>query len=263
MAKVITFGNFKGGVGKTTASCMLSYILYKQGYKVLTLDFDPQANSTNFLCKTFDIKLNKFTSTYEAIEQMNLSNAIINLDTNFDILPSAVDLTAYRDFLNTKAKGYKQHYILGLLLEDIKYDYDFVIIDVPPTLSEFTNNALIASDYTLVIMQTEPDSLIGAIEYYKHAIEMKQYNKKLKVLGILPYLAKKRSKIDEHVMQESLSEESQIKDYIFKNHIYERERVKRFRVNGIKNEDHHDRKVFKMYKSVASELLEKVGAINE
>jgi len=264
MSKVITFGNFKGGVGKTTASCMFSYILQQQSYKVLLVDFDPQANSTNFLCKTFDIQLNEFVSIYEAIEQTNLRSAILNLNTNFDILPSAVDLTGYRDLIDKKAKGNKQHYFLAFLLEGIKYDYDFVIIDVPPTISEFTNNALVSSDHTLIIMQTEPDSLIGAIEYHRHAIKMsEEFNPKLKVSGILPYLAKKRSKIDQHIMKKSLSDESKIKDYIFKNHIYERERVKRFRINGIKNEDHHDKKVFKMYNNVVEELLEKVGMKDE
>lgn len=265
MTKVITFGNFKGGVGKTTASCMLSYILYKQRYKVLVIDFDPQANSTNFLTNTFQVELNNFVSLYEGIEKEDLYQAVLKLDDNLDILPSAVDLVAFKNLLRKKTQGNEnnEHYYLDYLLTDLKNDYDFVIIDVPPTISEFTNNALAASDFTLIIMQTEPDSLSGAIDYSQYTEEMKKFNPELKVLGILPYLENKRSKIDEYILETSMSEELNIKDLVFKNHVYQRERVKRFRINGITNKDFHDKKVFKMYEKVTNELLEKVGNNNE
>src|SRR5699024_7689819 len=124
---------------------------------------------------------------------------------------------------------------------------------------EFTNNALVASDFTVIIMQTEPDSLSGAINYKEYAEGMQAFNPPLEIAGILPYLKKKSSKIDEYILNISLSDNLDIKDIVFNNHIYSRERVKRFRINGITKQDHHDKNVFKMYQKVLNELLEKVN----
>src|SRR5699024_8432229 len=219
MTQTITFGNFKGGVGKTTSTSMFSYLLSSQGKKVLAIDFDPQANMTNFLFKTFNVSSNdEYTSIYEALEKEDLTKGILSLSTNLDIIPSDVDLVAFQDVLpNSKEK---KHYYLDYLLEQIKNDYDYILIDVPPTISEFTNNALIASDYTMIIMQTEHDSLSGAISFNDYVIGMKSFNTELETIGILPYLKKKRSKIDEYILNISLSEQLNIKDIVFKNHIY-------------------------------------------
>lgn len=265
MGKVITFGNFKGGVGKTTNTVMFSYMLNEKGYKVLTIDFDPQANATKFLTNSFNVNLNDFTSIYEGIEKENLNEAIINLTEGFHLLPSAMDLVNFKDFLDEKigdSDKSNKHYFLKFLLEDIKDNYDFVIIDVPPTFSEFSNNAIVASDYALIIMETDPDSLLGAIEFNNYINEMEQFNPNIKVAGVLPYLAKKRSRIDKYIYQTSMSDNVELKDLIFKNHVYSHDRVRTFRVDGITNKDHHDKTVFKMYNTVTNELIEKVGMGN-
>lgn len=264
MAKVITFGNFKGGVGKTTNSVMFSYMLNEKGYRVLTVDFDPQANTTKFLTNTFDIELNDFTSIYEAIEKENLSEAILNLTEGFHLIPSALDLVNFKELLEEKIGNRdktNKHYFLSFLLEDIKNNYDFVVIDVPPTISDFSNNAITASDYALIIMQTDPDSLLGAIDFNNYINEMEQFNPNIKVAGVLPYLAKKRSRIDKYIYKTSMSENVEIKDLIFKNHVYSHDRVRTFRMEGITNKDHHDKAVFKMYNAVTDELIKKVGGM--
>lgn len=261
MAKIITFGNFKGGVGKSTCSCMAAYLLHKRGKKVLLVDFDPQANSTNFLTQTYNVDLTDFTSLYEAIQEQDLSKCTKTLDFGLDLLPSAVDLVAFPRLLNKLSNGEeeKEHQYMDYLLDPLRDQYDFIIIDVPPTISSFTNNALVASDYALIIMQTELDSLTGAIDFNEYVEGMKRFNDGIRVVGILPYLQKKRSKIDKFILESTLSDSLKIKDLVFKNHIYERERVKRFRVSGITNEDYHDKKTLTMYDNVIQELLEKVG----
>lgn len=272
MSKVITFGNFKGGVGKTTASGMVSFLLHEMNKKVLLVDFDPQANLTGLMTNSFDYQLDEnFISLFEACKLETLEKAIIPLNKNIHLLPSAVDLVGFRELvrekldIRTSTLSLKQkemeHNFLDYLLSKVKNQYDYVIIDVPPTISEFTNNALVASDYTLIIMQTEPDSLKGAIDYNNYAVEMKKFNPGLSVLGILPYLEKKRSKIDEYILKTSMSNELNIYDLIFKNHIYASERIKRFRINGVKNQDHHDKRVFKMYRDVTNEIIEKMERI--
>ncbi|WP_080871779.1 ParA family protein [Oceanobacillus timonensis] len=266
MSNVITVGNFKGGVGKTTNSVMLSYILNEKGYKVLMIDFDPQANATKFLTNTFDVNLSNFTSIYEAIEKQKLSDAILNLTEGFHLLPSALDLVNFKDFLTEKigdSDKSNKHYFLKFLLEDIKDNYDFVIIDIPPTISEFSNNAITASDYALIVMQTDIDSLLGAIEFNDYVNEMQQFNPNVDVVGVLPYFRKKRSRNDKYIFKTSRTNDAlNIKNLMFKSYVYDHDRVQTFRVNGITNKDHHDKTVFKMYNGVTDELIKKVGIEN-
>lgn len=264
MSKVITFGNFKGGVGKTTASCMFAHIMSNQGAKVLVIDFDPQANCSKFLSNSYKVPLDNFTSVYEAIEQEDLSKAVLQLSDNLHILPSAVDLVGFNRLLRARSKKEEhEHYYLDFLLKPLKASYDYVIIDVPPTISEFTNNALVASDYTLIIMMTETDSFAGAIDFKNYAEEMKQFNPNLKIIGILPYLQNKSSKIDDYIITASKNEKFNIEGLLFDAHIYRRERIKRYRINGIQNEDHHDQEVHAMYEAAVKELLEKVEKNND
>jgi len=94
-AKVLTFGNFKGGTGKTTNSTMIGFELSNRGQKVLLLDLDPQGNATNLYLKTKAVlggEIVIFNSTLmSAIKNKDLSSAIINIKDNLDVLPSATD----------------------------------------------------------------------------------------------------------------------------------------------------------------------------
>src|SRR5699024_8393307 len=95
--KVITCGNFKGGVGKTTATAMFAYLLANQNKKTLAIDFDPQANMTDFLFKSSDVTLDKgYTSLFESIKPETLSKAIVPLTVTVEIIPSDIDLIAFQ-----------------------------------------------------------------------------------------------------------------------------------------------------------------------
>lgn len=263
MAKKITFGNFKGGVGKTTASSICSFILQEKGYKVLFLDFDPQGDSTRILATTFGKSLTSFTSVYEAILEGDLKKAIMQLSPNFDLLPSGANLVSFTDHLNkvSKNKGPDaKHYYLDYLLKQIEDDYDYIIIDVPPTISEFTNNALVASDFALPILQTEISSFLQTVQFKKYVEGMKVHNPSLTILGVLPYLEKKGGKVDTYIVEQA---NAQLTGLLFKTHVYKRERIKRYALTGIKREDFHDKKALKMYEKVVDEIIKKVGNTND
>ena len=284
MTTTIVCGGFKGGTGKTSATCMLGYVLSKD-YKVSIIDFDPQANATGFLTATYkSVQLGEgFTSLYEALEQDDLKSAIKKLDDGLDFIPNAKDLSKFTDFVNRIVGGYEEKrardFILKMYLDEVKGDYDFVLIDTPPAIYEFTSNALMASDYALIIMQTEPDSFLGALHYYDFVMklneEIKEHNSEIsalpvnerppiieevKVLGVLPYLQTKNSKIDDFILSQAVSadEENVIKDHILQSRIYRRERIKRYRLEGISSQDHHDKEAQAMYERVKEEILEKV-----
>src|SRR5699024_11184020 len=254
-------------------------------YKVLIVDFDPQANATGFLTSTYkDVDLgDNFISLYEVMENDNLKNAIKPLSEGLDFIPNAKDLSKFTDFVNRIVGSYEQKrardFILKMYLDEVKTDYDFILIDTPPAIYEFTSNALMASDYALIIMQTEPDSFLGALHYYDFVMklneEIKEHNSEIsalpvnerppiieevKVLGVLPYLQTKNSKIDDFILSQAVSadEENVIKDHILQSRIYRRERIKRYRLEGISSQDHHDKEAQAMYERVKEEILEKV-----
>ena len=105
MGNVITFGNFKGGVGKTSSSAMVGYILSKKGKKVLLVDVDPQGNLTSLMLKTKqrlsnDSEVVMFDRTLmSAISEGDLTSIITSINDNLDLLPSYVDFTSYPAFL--------------------------------------------------------------------------------------------------------------------------------------------------------------------
>lgn len=271
MGNVITFGNFKGGVGKTSSSAMVGYILSKKGKKVLLVDVDPQGNLTSLMLKTKqrlsnDSEVVMFDRTLmSAISEGDLTSIITSINDNLDLLPSYVDFTSYPAFLERlyPDSDYERALHFSKLLEPIKSDYDIVIIDVPPTVSIYTDSALMASDYTVVVLQTQERSLEGAQQYIVYLNELTQnYDASFDVLGILPVLLKNTSMVDHSVITSAIDEFGD--GNMFKNVIKNMERIKRYDIQGIGDPDyieaktdHHDRRVFDVYGAVADEFLQR------
>ena len=155
--RVIAVANQKGGVGKTTTSVNLSASLAMSGSKTLLIDLDPQGNAT-MGCGVDKNELE--ASVYEwLIEQAHLASIVQKCNGGFEILPSNLDLTAAEVALMQKEEG--REYIMRNQLHAQAGDYDYVIIDCPPSLSILTVNALIAAHGVLVPMQCEYYALEG------------------------------------------------------------------------------------------------------
>lgn len=271
MTKVITFGNFKGGTGKTTNSCMIGYHLSKMGYKVLLADLDPQANATQLYLKTLQAQNEKIvkydTTLMSAVSDGNLKPIITNIKENLDLLPSFADFTSYPLFLerqypddqHARATNFKS------LLEPIKDAYDFVIIDTPPTVSPYTNNALMASDFTVLVMQTQERSFAGCVAFIEYLREMiNNYDAGYELLGILPVLLKNRSAVDTAILEQATEQfgEANVFETVVKN----MERLKRYDIIGItdpdcekQKHDMHDKRVNALYDKITKELLKRLS----
>ncbi|MFS0905716.1 ParA family protein [Priestia aryabhattai] len=256
MTKTITFANFKGGVGKTTASVMFSYIMNKQGKKVLLVDLDPQHNATDIIFKTYGIDSKEYNSVFDGIASKDLSQCIYGVDDNLHIIPSDLDLVGFSQYLysHTKDKR-KQSFVLDRLLSEVKGDYDYVFIDVPPTISELTNNAVVASDYVLLILQTHEQSFDASLQFIEYLRDMQEYNSDIDLLGAVAYLVDSRGIVDNEIIQEA---ENVFKNILFKNKIMNRQRIKRYGRYGITNVDTHDENAIAMFESVVNEFLERV-----
>ncbi|MDT1997493.1 AAA family ATPase [Carnobacterium divergens] len=269
MAKVITYGNFKGGTGKTTNSAMMAYMLSKLGYKTLLADLDPQANATSLYLHTKQRITNNIVTfdktLMSAIADEDLSDIIIEIKDNLYLLPSFADFTSFPLFLEKKFPNsqLKRVTFLKGLIEKIKDDYDFILIDVPPTLSTYTDSALLASDYTIIVLQTQERSLVGAEAYVGYLQELvDNYDANFDILGVLPVLLKNNSKVDEATLataKEKFGEEN-----LFKNLVKNMERLKRYDIVGIIDSDLdnkydiHDKRVMALYKKVTEEMLSRL-----
>lgn len=266
-ATVVTFGNFKGGTGKSTNSTMIAYCLAKMGYKVLLSDQDPQANATSLYLRT-KAHLEKDITSFErtlmaAIQNEDLSVIVTPIRENLYLLPSFSDFALYPMFLEKKfPNNVDRVQYFASLLEPLKQDFDFIFIDVPPTFSIITDSALYASQHVVVVLQTQERSLQGAeafTQYLQTLID--NYDAELDILGILPVLLKNQSAVDLQTLdgaREIFGEHN-----MFQGVVKNMERLKRFDITGITEDDMHDRNVIKNYMKVTTEFLERLRAVTD
>jgi len=199
LGRIISIANQKGGVGKTTTAINLSAFLAAAGKRVLTIDADPQGNTTSGLGidkysleKTFyDLLLQS-----HRIDEVTIPTAFPNLF----ILPSNVELSG----AEIELVGHdKREYILRTALTDVKYLYDFIIIDCPPSLNMLTINALTASDTVLVPIQCEYFALEG-LSQLMHTINLvkKRLNPNLDLEGVVFTMYDARTNLSMQVIEE-------------------------------------------------------------
>ena len=199
VSRIIAIANQKGGVGKTTTAVNLSACLAKMGKKVLLIDIDPQGNATSGL--GVDTK-NLETSIYDAlINGTGMKDIITKTDyKNLYICPSDSALSgAEVELVNVMGREYQ----LKTAVSDIKEDYDFVIMDCPPSLGMITLNAFTACDSVLVPIQCEYyaleglSSLTGTIKRVKKVL-----NKSIDIEGVLLTMFDARTNLALQVVDE-------------------------------------------------------------
>lgn len=266
MAQIITFGNFKGGVGKTANSTMASYRLANQGKKTLLVDLDPQGNATNIFLKTkynFGNDIDTFEkSLMTCIKEQNLDDAIINILPNLDLMASAPDFALYPRYMEQVTDYTARVKYLAKMLEPIKERYDYIIIDVPPTISLITDSALYASDYCIIVMQTHEHSLVGArafLDYIQEEIVDTYHAPNLYVLGIIAVLMQAGAPVDEATVANAELEFG--KENIFDTMIHSMQRLKRYGLTGITEGTMHDNRVNEVYDNLIEEMEKRIEVI--
>ncbi|MBP3729795.1 MAG: ParA family protein [Lachnospiraceae bacterium] len=209
MGRIIAVANQKGGVGKTTSVINLSAALGEAGKKVLTVDMDPQGNSSSGL----GLDKNKLEKTvYQLmIGKCGLSDCSYPSSAkNVTVVPATVHLAGAEVELFGQAQS---RAILKTALDSVRKDYDFILIDCPPSLNLLTINAMVAADSVMIPIQCEYYALEGLSQLmYTIGLVQKSLNPALKVDGVVFTMFDARTNLSVEVIEN-------VKSY-FKEHIY-------------------------------------------
>ena len=211
-----------------------------------------------------------------ALSEEDVESAIVKVMDNLYLLPSDADFTDYPDFLEQTFMPNEDNYkekrtsYFSKQLSKVKDNYDFVIVDVPPTLSIYTDSAVYAADDIIIVLQTQQDSLDGAIAFFKYLQKIfdKYHAINFDILGILPVLLENRAGLDSQIFKDAKATFG--KENVFKNIIKHMERLKRFGRVGIADKDaeygkgdFHDIKVHYVYNKLTDEILDRLKKLED
>ncbi|MBQ3430975.1 ParA family protein [Candidatus Saccharibacteria bacterium] len=254
MAIVICITNQKGGVGKTTTAVNLGYYLAKDKFKTLIVDFDPQGNATSGL----GVDKNDIQAGMTEVMAGNLGLEGVILETkykNLEIAPTTPELAnAEVELVNRKGK----FTILKNSIKKIEAGYDYIIIDLPPSLSLLTVNGMIASNYLLLPVQTEFYALEGVAQLLESMkLVRKAMNPGLQLLGVLATMYDKRTSLSGQVLAEI---KKYFKERTFETTIPRNVRIAEAPSHGAPVGDYDKfSKGAKAYKNLAREVEKRTG----
>ena len=201
--KVIAIANQKGGVGKTTTTFNLGVALKNQGKRVLVVDADPQGDLTTYMGYNESESKTTLAQLMESViydSQLDTKQAILNNAEGIDLIPSDLDLSATEAML---VNAMSREVTLRTILNNVKKDYDYVLIDCMPSLGMLTINALSCSDKVVIPVQDHFLAAKGMGHLLKTVSRVKRtINPNLEVGGILLTLVNKRTNLSKETIQD-------------------------------------------------------------
>lgn len=269
MAKKITIGNQKGGIGKTLISCLVAETLAEKGFKVLMIDLEPQAHATALFKRKYNFSFEE--NVYSGYKKGDLKSAVVNVTDNLSLIPSIESETTHFSDVAKKKSPKKSVTMIKENLSSLE-DYDFILFDTPPTAKEvYVQNALMASDYFIALTEMTRDSFESMQHYFEQVQYLRvNFDAKLQMLGVLMNRRSDDSEILERLKKEYQFEE---KKMYFKTSIYKQTRLEKYTEFGIYNFlsskrpnssvklDTWDLKIKKTVHDVVDEILSRINII--
>lgn len=245
MSIIISIGMQKGGCGKTTTTCLSAYELSKS-FRTLVIDMDHQGNSTYFLTRRSPYAFSGKT-TLEGLQERDLSPYVVSISDTLHIVPAEDALMEFDG----------NPLVLRESLRQLQSQFDFILLDLPPHAGAHTQNGLVASDYGLVVLQSDP-LCYEALERYLTLMQaMKDsYNPNLGMLGILVTLISSRASLDQAIIDQVKKD---YEDWVFQTVIKRKLRIKEFSHTGISERYTQDRMALRQYKQFVKEMISRVS----
>lgn len=255
MGKVIVFANQKGGVGKTTSVCNIGAYLAEAGKKVLLVDFDPQGNLTSSVGQS-----SKEKGIYEVITgQADLMETMVSTPVeNLFLIGSNINLSGATVEL-ANVDGWEKY--LKNSLASAKKDFDYILIDCPPSLGVLTINGFVASDYVIIPLQCEFFALEGFLSMLFQTVKriQKSYNSALKIGGIIFTMYDSRTKLSNEVISQVKASFKSHPEILFKTIVPRNVKLSEAPSHGVPVNLYDSSCVgAKSYQSLAQEVIERV-----
>lgn len=259
-AKVLMNYNRKGGVGKTTMTAMQGYLMSQQGYKMLLIDFDPQKNLTTILNKTYKDDREPINTMSNVLTRgTNLKSTILSYTDNLDIIKGE-GIQLDKDGLDEwgdkigNLKAETRVNILNNLLEPLKDEYDYILIDVPPSFNNIVKNAVMASDGINLMLQTQGMSFESSKDSIIDLMKLERnFKTHFQLLGTLLYL-QDDSSVDVDITKKAQEFYNEV---VYKYPVKVQRRAKWFMSYGIDENSYWAQRSIRMYKKAVQQIIER------
>lgn len=267
MGVTISINLQKGGVGKSTTTGIIAYLLSKRKKRVLVVDMDSQGNVSTLLAQRPVFSF-QFETVAEAVYDEDPKAYMVSINDYLDLLPADDLLALYPELIkglaedqlddegNVIAVARQGHPITYLkqTLEIVKSEYDYILIDCPPSLDERTTSALTAADYVLTVMQCETYAFEALPRFFETLMSAKQNNPKMAMLGISAQM------LDRYGLNNDVLDlaREQYGDIVFNTVIRRLARIAEFSAIGIQESRAEQREALRQYEELLDEVLTRI-----
>ncbi|GFH41288.1 ParA family protein [Lactococcus insecticola] len=247
-AQTYVVGNFKGGVGKSTCVQMLGFeSASAKKRKTLIIDLDQQGNTSDVMRITRMVNREEnepieysYTIYDVLMSDIDPHMAIYNIIDNLDIIPANALFENYANEIPQMfSKRIDQFNYFVSKLSFLKDEYDAIYLDVPPSMSIFSQSAAYFADWAIIVLQTQVMSMRNGLEYIQFMEETMygQYKHPIRAAGVIPFMLEKDDAIDKEVYQQA---QELFGEHLLKNVVFKNSRLKRYSGSGITLEKKKD-----------------------